>query len=77
MEQLNKNELSIKCCDLLKMHVYAIVPVAPFEPKSIITMFGTYTGQRTIATTKKVTIGQFRQVLCMEKPAVEVLPEAL
>jgi len=43
----------------------------------VLVLFGTYTGQRTIATAKKLTIGQFRQALCMEKPALEVLPEAL
>ena len=33
----------------------------------VLVLFGRYTGQRTIATAKKLTIGQFRHALCMEK----------
>ena len=35
-------------------------------------LFGAYTGQRSMATMMKLTVGQFRQALQMEKPVLQV-----
>ena len=35
-------------------------------------LFGAYTGQRSMATMMKLTVGQFRQALQLEKPVVQV-----
>ena len=37
-------------------------------------LFGAYTGQRHMATTMKLTVGQFRNALKLEKPVVHVKP---
>ncbi len=40
-----------------------------------IALFGAYTGQRPLATIARLTVGQFKEALEMEKPVLEVLPE--
>jgi hypothetical protein len=35
-------------------------------------LFGAYTGQRSNATISKLTIGQFREAMQLEKPVVQV-----
>jgi len=39
-----------------------------------ITLFGAFTGQRPLATIARLTVGQFREAIKMEKPVVDVLP---
>ena len=38
-------------------------------------LFGAFTGQRPIATIARLTVGQFKKAVKLEKPVVEVLPE--
>jgi integrase len=37
-------------------------------------MFGAFTGQRPLATIARLTVGQFRKAVKMDKPVVDVLP---
>ncbi|MGZ8876325.1 MAG: hypothetical protein ACXW1F_07575 [Halobacteriota archaeon] len=46
-----------------RLHYRAIVP------------FSVFAGQRSQATTARLTVGQFRTTLNQEKPAIDVLPE--
>jgi hypothetical protein len=39
-----------------------------------LVLFGAYTGQRTEATVKKLTVKQFRQALSTEKPVIDIQP---
>jgi integrase len=39
-----------------------------------IVLFGAFTGQRPLATIARLTVGQFREIVKMEKPVVDVLP---
>jgi hypothetical protein len=39
-----------------------------------IVLFGAFTGQRPLATIARLTTGQFRDAVKMEKPVVDVLP---
>ncbi|MGZ4937055.1 MAG: hypothetical protein ACXV4C_10985 [Halobacteriota archaeon] len=39
-----------------------------------IVLFGAFTGQRPLATIARLTVGQFREALTMEKPVLDVLP---
>jgi integrase len=40
-----------------------------------LVLFGAYTGQRPIATIRKLTVGQFRAALRRDPPVLEVLPQ--
>jgi len=39
-----------------------------------IVFFGAFTGQRPLATIAKLTVGQFKEAVNMDKPVVDVLP---
>jgi integrase len=39
-----------------------------------IVLFGAFTGQRPLATIARLTVGQFRDAVKMERPVVDVLP---
>jgi integrase len=39
-----------------------------------IVLFGAFTGQRPLATISKLTVGQFRNIVKMRKPVVDILP---
>lgn len=39
-----------------------------------IAIFGAFTGQRPLATIARLTVGQFRQAMEMEKPVIDILP---
>ncbi len=39
-----------------------------------IVLFGAFTGQRPLATIARLTVGQLREAIGMEKPVVNVLP---
>ena len=38
-------------------------------------LFGAFTGQRPLATIARLTVGQFKEALKLEKPVIDVLPE--
>jgi hypothetical protein len=40
-----------------------------------LVLFGAYTGQRPIATIRKLTVGQFRTALQRDPPVIDVLPQ--
>jgi integrase len=40
-----------------------------------IVLFGAFTGQRPLATVARLTVGQFKEAMKLEKPVLEVLPE--
>ncbi len=40
-----------------------------------IVLFGAFTGQRPLATVARLTIGQFKEAMKLEKPVLDVLPE--
>ena len=40
-----------------------------------LVLFGAYTGQRPIATIRKLTVGQFRAALRLDPPVLDVLPQ--
>ena len=40
-----------------------------------LVLFGAFTGQRPLATIARLTVGQFKEALQMEKPVVDVFPE--
>ncbi len=48
--------------------------ISPSKARQFIgfTIFGAYTGQRSMATMSKLTVGQFREALQMEKPVVRI-----
>jgi hypothetical protein len=39
-----------------------------------IVLFGAFTGQRPLATIARLTVGQFREAVKMDKPVIDVLP---
>jgi len=41
--------------------------------KSMV-LFGAFTGQRPLATIARLTVGQFKEAVAMDKPVVDVLP---
>jgi len=41
----------------------------------VLVLFGAYTGQRPIATIRKLTVGQFRAALLRDPPVLDVLPQ--
>ncbi|MFZ0926351.1 MAG: hypothetical protein WCE82_09715 [Halobacteriota archaeon] len=40
-----------------------------------LVLFAAFTGQRPLATIARLTVGQFQEVVKLEKPIVEVLPQ--
>ena len=38
-------------------------------------LFGAFTGQRPLATIARLTVGQFKEAVKLEKPVIDVLPE--
>ena len=40
-----------------------------------LVLFGAFTGQRPLATVARLTVGQFKEAVKLEKPIVEVLPQ--
>jgi hypothetical protein len=40
-----------------------------------IVLFGAFTGQRPQATVARLTVGQFRDAVSQEKPALDILPD--
>jgi hypothetical protein len=45
-----------------------------FSQYTTLTLFGAYTGQRSMATISKITVGQMRDALAQEKPCIHILP---
>ncbi|MGB9371532.1 MAG: hypothetical protein WCB79_06370 [Halobacteriota archaeon] len=45
------------------------------QNKKALVLFGAYTGQRPIATIRKLTVGQFRAALQRDPPVLDVLPQ--
>ena len=46
-----------------------------YQNYKALVLFGAYTGQRPIATIRKLTVGQFRFALQHKPPVVDVLPQ--
>jgi hypothetical protein len=40
-----------------------------------LVLFGAFTGQRPLATIARLTVGQYKEAVKLEKPVVEVLPQ--
>ncbi len=44
-----------------------------FQNYTAVILFGAFTGQRSLSTISKLTVGQFREALRTDKPCIEVL----
>jgi len=71
---ITKEDIQNVLNHIKRAHDEGRIDVRRFSQYTTLTLFGALTGQRSMATISKITVGQMRDALGQEKPCLHILP---
>jgi len=71
---ITKEDVTNVLCRIKQAELDGTIDSNRAQQFTAFVLFGAYTGQRHMATTMKLTVGQFRDALKLEEPVIHVKP---